>query len=193
MTRFFGQGWPLPLVVITSSVILLFAGASAAVEIQPGQTYASGTSLSSRESGITTTVPQGWTAAWPEGSEMLVMARDDEQAYLFVAADELSKAEAVVEMSQTIPLGDGVVLHPKDAPQSVSEDLLRAEYRVVGTERPARGTIWTRIGPHGVSAAFFSVDIEGAPGHFLYGLSLREGDLYLDGSKWLRAGNERCS
>lgn len=137
---------------------------SSAVEIEPGQTYAGGTSLTASDVGITTAVPTGWQAAVPAGAEALVMERIDQAAYIFVVAEEASESEALSEMSVPIDLGDGIVLHPKAPPSRESAGLLTGDYRVTGTPRPAEGTIYTRIGDRGVGVAYFAIDMGGDGG-----------------------------
>ena len=60
-------------------------------------------------------------------------------------------------MAQPVPLGNGIVLTPKSAPTTESDGTLAADYTVSGTPQALRGRIVTRIGAHGVGAAFIAV------------------------------------
>jgi len=132
------------------------------IELEPGQTYPAGTALTSATAGLVLTVPADWSAAWPAGSELLVMARSDRQAYVFLAADELSEAEALTQMSLPIDLGDGVVLYPKSPSPARSQGMWTADFDVTGTETPTRAVVWTRLGPHGIGVALIGLDVVGS-------------------------------
>jgi hypothetical protein len=137
--------------------LLSFTGAVQAVEIQQGQQYAAGTLLESSQAGIALTVPAGWVAGWPQGSSMLVLARTDNQGSIFIYVDEFTASSAAQLMAQPVPLGNGVILSPKSAPATAADGSLSAEYTVSGTPQGLRGRIVTRIGTHGIGAAFIVV------------------------------------
>ena len=136
--------------------IAISAVASAA-EIQQGQQYAGGALLESSEAGIALRVPEGWQGAWPAGSEMLILAIPDGTGYIFVHVAEMNEGGAAELMSQPVPLGDGIVLHPESSAAKDADGLIAAPYSVTGTPQPWTAQINTRIGPHGVGAAFITL------------------------------------
>jgi hypothetical protein len=150
----------------TSLLVLpgvVFTASSWAVEISQGQQYAGDTLLESSEAGIALRVPEGWQAAWPAGSEMLILTTPDGTGYIFVHVAEMNEGGATALMSQPVPLGDGIVLQPESAASKDSDSLIAARYRVTGAQQPWNAQIKTRIGPHGVGAAFITL---GRPAQF---------------------------
>ena len=153
-------GWTaLPLMLLT-----LLAGPVSAVEIQPGQVYAGGTSLTASDVGVTMRVPDGWQAALPVGGSALAMERSDQRAFIFAVADRTTEAEVRAEMAQPIDLGDGIVLQPKASPSSEGKGLLRGDYQVFGAPSPGEGTVWARLADTGIGVAFFAIDLGGDGG-----------------------------
>jgi hypothetical protein len=141
-------------------VVLLFVVFSApapAAEIRQGQQYAGGTLLESSDAGIALRVPEGWHAAWPAGSEMLILAIPDGTGYIFVHVAEMNEGGATELMAQPVPLGDGIVLQPASSAGKDADGLISARYRVTGAPQPWTAQIKTRIGPHGVGAAFVTL------------------------------------
>lgn len=136
---------------------------AAAVEIRQGQQYAGGTLLESAEAGVALQVPQSWQGAWPAGSGMLVLAAEDGTGYIFVHVAEMHEGGATELMSQPVPLGDGIVLQPQSTAAKDTDGLISAPYRVTGTPQPWTAEIKTRIGPHGIGAAFVTL---GRPADF---------------------------
>ncbi len=128
-----------------------------AVEIQQGQQYTAGTLLESSEAGLALSVPDGWNAGWPQGSQMLLLVRVDNQAYIFTYVDEFTISSARQLMSKPIPLGDGILLTPESVPTTEADATLVADYRVSGTPQSLQGRILTRIGQHGVGVAFIAI------------------------------------
>ena len=137
--------------------LLVYASSAWPVEIQQGQQYPAGSLLESSAAGVALTVPDGWVAGWPQGSSMLVLARSDNQGSVFVYVDAFDAASAMQLMAQPVALGDGVVLVPKKAPRTASGDRLVADYSVNGAPQKLKARIETRIGGHGVGAAFIAV------------------------------------
>jgi hypothetical protein len=88
---------------------------------------------------------------------MLVLARTDNQGSIFVYVDEFTADSAAQLMAQPVPLGNGVILTPLTAPVTAADASLSAEYTVSGAPQALRGLILTRIGVHGIGAAFIVV------------------------------------
>ncbi|MDH3715507.1 MAG: hypothetical protein OET44_16855 [Gammaproteobacteria bacterium] len=156
----------LPRMKAASLLVLLFTVFTApawTVEISQGQQYTGGTLLQSSEAGIALRVPEGWQGAWPAGSEMLVLATLDGAGYIFVHVAEMNEDAATELMSQPVPLGDGIVLQPESSAVKDADGLIAARYRVTGAPQPWTAQIKTRIGPHGVGAAFVTL---GKPAKF---------------------------
>ncbi len=152
---------------IVAICLLLFMVATRAVEIQQGQQYEAGALLESSAAGTALSVPTGWIAGWPQDSSMLVLARTDNQGTIFVYVEEFTAESAAQLMAQPVPLGGGIILTPVSAPATGSGGTLTADYTVSGTPQALRGRILTRIGGHGVGAAFIAVATNGAFGGVL--------------------------
>lgn len=148
---------------LLTMLCVIFSTFASAVEIQQGQQYAGGTLLESSAAGVALQVPQGWQGGWPAGSEMLVLASPDGTGYIFVHVAEMHEGGATELMSQPVPLGDGIVLQPQTAAAKDADGLISAPYRVTGAPQPWNATIKTRIGAHGIGAAFIAL---GQPASF---------------------------
>lgn len=146
------------------AVFALSARPVFAVEITPGQIYEGGTSLTASNVGVTFSVPSGWRAALPAGSEALVMERVTGGAMILVMAEEVSKAEMRQEMGQNVDLGGGAFLQPLAPPSERADGVLTADYQLLGGQVPGQGAAYTRIGPSGVGVVFFAIDTGGDRG-----------------------------
>lgn len=128
-----------------------------AVEITPGTVYEAGTELTSSEAGVTLTVPSGWRAALPPGSEALLMERVAGGSMIFVAAQETTEQAMLLEMSQDVDMGDGLVLVPTALP-SREGGVLQGEYRLTGSSLSGLGAAFARVGPAGVGVLLLALD-----------------------------------
>jgi len=126
------------------------------VEIQQGGEYTSGTKVESSMAGLSFTIPEGWQGQWPTGSEMFVLGSTQLQAYIFVYVDQMTETAIPQEMNQVIPLDSGIALAPTTKPQKKG-NTWQADYKVNGSPRPMSAHIQTRLGEHGVGAAFMAV------------------------------------
>ena len=145
------RGRALPL-------ILLLAGATgaAAVPIQPGVTYGAGTELESPEYGASLVIPPGFQGVLPHGEELLVLTTTAAVGTILVGVDEMTVEEARQTMSQAVPLGDGVVLRPEQAP-TVSGSSVTGHFAVLGTVNPLVATAKAIVGPSGIGIVFLAV------------------------------------
>jgi hypothetical protein len=143
--------------IIIAICLMPFVTTVQGVEIQQGQQYAAGTLLESSAAGMALSVPAGWVAGWPQGSGMLLLARSDNQGSIFVYVDEFDTDSARQLMAQPVPLGNGITLTPKSAPVTAGDGTLNADYTVSGASADLHGRISTRIGQHGVGAAFIVI------------------------------------
>lgn len=141
-------------------LLLLLAGlAAAAVQaasLIPGQHYRGGEYVVEASLGIGFTIPPGWSGLLPQGSEFFLMAPADQAGTIFVGADELSLAEARRSMSQELPLGEGITLHPASELRQDGRRL-SASYRVSGTAQPLISRATTVLGERGLGIYFIAV------------------------------------
>lgn len=141
--------------LVLAGLCLLLDGASATV-LSPEQRYTGPQHLTEPSLGIGFTIPEAWFGVLPRDSEFFVMAPADEAGYIFAGADEMTPAEARSTMSQDLPLGNGITLHPTD---KLSEDgrRLSAGYTVSGAQQPLAAQATTAIGERGLGIFFIAV------------------------------------
>ncbi|REJ75102.1 MAG: hypothetical protein DWQ30_19025 [Acidobacteria bacterium] len=144
------------LAALSGLVVLpLLAASAAAVPLETGRLYPGGTVLEVAEAGLSFSVPDGYKALLPAGSEVVVMTADD-RSYVLAMADAASLDEARAFLSAPLPLGGGVVLQPSGDVR-LDGAHLAAGYTVSGSASADRATVRAREVGGGIVAAVFAV------------------------------------
>ena len=133
--------------------LLLTTGPAKAEVARQGKLYPGGTLLEAPDVGVAFTVPEGWQALWPQGSEFLVMQPSDNQVMILAIVQEASEQEIRATMAAAIPLDSNVVLTPTSAVER-RDGALEARYDVGGGQIPLKAWGGARASEHGVAVAF---------------------------------------
>ena len=118
-----------------------------AVEITPGIMYDAGTSLAAPDLGIEFSVPPGWRALLPQGTEVMVMAPDSADARMLLTAvpssteaslrQRMEQSQPLDVNSRLVPVGDtvkkGKYFHQRYTLEGLNPQKLAAQaYAVLG-------------------------------------------------------------
>lgn len=141
--------------LVVSAALLMAPPADAQIEI--GRLYSGGEQISEPELGLRLTLPTGWHGRLTPDGEAFVLGSEEGGGYIFVLADESTEAEARAQMTEPVDLGDGVVLRPAGAVQSVASGHLTAPYSVSGAQAELTGTMDVRLTQSGLGVAFILV------------------------------------
>jgi hypothetical protein len=95
-------------------------------QIEQGVSYAAGARVGAEATSIV--VPRGWTATWPAGAEVLSLtsAKHPEVQVLVSLEPSLTRASAIEQLSQPIPVSAQAALVPAGAPSSTREGLAQS-------------------------------------------------------------------
>jgi hypothetical protein len=147
----------LRVVSIAAIVAVYASSAGQAVEIQPGQLYASETRLEAVALGVAFTVPKGWQGALPVGSEVFVLQPEaDPSIYILAMGEQTTRAELASTLAAPIALGDGLSLHPTAAVADRGKALV-GRYEVGGAPNPLVAYAEAQAGSHGVAVAYILI------------------------------------
>jgi len=125
--------------------------AQAATEIQPGVIYNAGSDLSVSNLGLQLRVPQGFRAALPQGTDVLLMESDDQSRRMLVSASAGSEAEVEQFLSQPYAIDEYTQLLPEGEPRRQALQWLQS-YEVAGLADPStRAVALVRLSKTGIA------------------------------------------
>ncbi|GAB4353422.1 MAG: hypothetical protein Kow006_18540 [Gammaproteobacteria bacterium] len=120
-------------IVLFQSVVLALLGQgqlhATTAELQPGQIYEGGTTISASSFGISFELPTGWRGSLPNGSEFFVADVSSPKGSVFILANKSTEADLKAQMSQPVPLDYQTTLVPVSQPRKEGQ-WYRAEYRI---------------------------------------------------------------
>lgn len=143
----------IPLLILLGLTVSFGA---AATEVQPGVEYTGETTLEFPEYGASLLLPVGWIAVLPKDGQFLIMKRQHSEAYIFAGIEAMTIEEAQQVMSDTINIGDGVILHPQSTLR-IEGSILTADYSVSGSPNPLVGRVMTIVGTYGWGISLLAV------------------------------------
>lgn len=145
-----------------SLLVVALTASPAASQIEPGRVYNGGDQIRDPDSGLTLTLPDGWRGALAPDGASFQMEPLTADAFLVVIADLLTEEEARSQMTQPVPLGNGVVLTPAGEIREIAERHLSASYAVSGAPAELQGTVDVRLTQDGLGVAFVLLTPEGS-------------------------------
>jgi hypothetical protein len=101
-------------------------------EIKEGVEYKGLSILTVSSLGLTLTIPENWTAVFPQGASALIIGSHDQQSTLIVTAESMDALSVQELMQQTSDLGNGIILIPKSSVSNRGNHF-ECEYSVNGS------------------------------------------------------------
>ena len=148
------------------AVTLAVAAAPAVAQIQPGRIYTGGEQIGDPALGLRLTLPVGWRGRLSPDGESFVLESEMGGGYLVVIGDEMTEVEARRQLATPADLGDGVVLTPTGAVQTVASGHLTSSYSVSGAQSELVGRVDVRLTQTGLGVAFILLSPpDAAQGH----------------------------
>ena len=141
------------LIRVLSGILVCFSQlAFAATEISPGVLYQPGTKLKVSTIGLELTVPSGWQAILPQGSEALIMEPVGKVARMIVSAVPQSNEQMVRQtMSEQLALDLQSQLSPKGKVE-MKAGLYSQSYQVTGNNpQDLVGSAYGRLAESGLA------------------------------------------
>ncbi|MDA0330294.1 MAG: hypothetical protein O2958_14975 [Gemmatimonadetes bacterium] len=134
--------------------LLALSAVPVRAQIEPGRVYSGGEQISDPDSGLRLTLPAGWRGGLSQDGESFVLEPDAGDGYLVVVGDEITEADARLQLSTSMDLGGGVVLTPNGAIENVASGHLSARYAVTGAPADMVGVVDVRLTQSGLAVAF---------------------------------------
>ncbi|WP_370305988.1 hypothetical protein [Sinimarinibacterium flocculans] len=156
----------------TCRILALAAGAAAsaiawpatgATEIAADTRYEGPQTLGVAALGVEMTIPAGWIAQLPSGSEVMVVGSTRHQGFVVIGADELDDAGVREALRGPLPLGGGVTLLPVGEPER-RDGTYAARFTVQGGQAGMQASGRAIVGRHGYSAYLLAVYPEAEAG-----------------------------
>jgi hypothetical protein len=129
---------------------------SAAAVVKPGVEYPAGTKIDTPGAGASFTIPKGWSGMLPSGTTFFVMGSPAHKSYIFVQVQKMTTEEAVENMANPIPLGNGLSLVPADKIRA-EHQILIGDYSVEGGNEPLKGYIEARRSDDGLAVRYIAI------------------------------------
>lgn len=134
--------------------LVVTAAPTAVAQIEPGRIYTGREQISDPATGLTLTIPIGWSGRLSSDGESFLLESEVGGGYIVVIADALTEAQARQQMAEPIDLGDGIVLTPAGPVQDVASGHLSGSYSVHGAATEFVGTVDVRVTQSGLGVAF---------------------------------------
>ncbi|MBT8491662.1 MAG: hypothetical protein KJO07_01270 [Deltaproteobacteria bacterium] len=138
----------LKSIALAALIMGTTAGAAQAAELVAGKEYRGPVALESRQAGVSLSLPAGWVGGIPQGSDYLIMKSQRSGAMIIAGMRDMSAADARRDMSNAIPIEQGVVLQPVGAPTRRGNRFSN-HYSVSGTQGQVVGYVEAVVGRHG--------------------------------------------
>jgi hypothetical protein len=129
---------------------------TAAATVQPGVTYPAGTRIDTPGTGVSFTIPKGWSGILPRGHTFFVMGSQPQKAYIFVLVEKKTVAQARAMMTDPVPLGGGLTLQP-DGELVQQGTRLTGRYSVAGSREPMVGYVETHVSKRDLGVSYLAI------------------------------------
>lgn len=143
-------------VAASAALFALIILQSASAAVKPGVTYPGGTKVETPGTGVSFTIPAGWSGILPSGGTFFVMGSKAQKSYIFVLVDKMTTAKAMENMGNPLSLGNGLTLEPVGEIRKKG-DMLFASYSVKGGKQPLKGYIETRLGDGDLGVGYVAI------------------------------------
>ncbi len=139
-----------------AAVVALIVLQPASPAVKPGVEYPGGTRVDTPGTGASFTIPDGYTGILPHGATFFVMGSKANKSYIFMQVDQMTAEDALANMANPIPLGNGLTLVPTGKIRKDGQ-MLVSDYSVEGSQQPLKGYIEARVSGGGLGVRYIAI------------------------------------